>query len=299
MGRKVLKPCNHDITPFFWHYTATADDNFSPTSTFLKSSNPKSYLLLTECLNFSFLPQKECRNVIFDMESGHRDCQEIKSLAFIFPATLTAPQSWPWLLPVRDNTNLIPHADFPRCCLELHLTGAKWLFMQEIGWSSLMKDKADKFAPWEPWDNVGKGHLEERTKLVTQQVMMTLNHDQATISRRGARHSRGYNFSWWPFPKLCERKEFFFLPYPVRAPHGLLPAIWGSCFYPSTNVLYLYTAMVSWCNHSLSNFLLHPLILTKDVLYSYPGFLLLIILVELQALIKEMGASSSAPAAQT
>lgn len=171
--------------------------------------------------------------------------------------------------------------------------------MQEISWSSLMKDKADKFAPWEPGDNVGKGHLEERTKLAAQRVMMTLNHDQATISRRGARHCRGYNFSWRPFPKPCERKGFFFLPYPVRASHGLPPAIWGSCFYPSTNVLHLYTAMVPWCDHCLSNFLPRPLILTKDVLYSYPGFLLPIILVELQALIKEMGASSSAAAAQT
>lgn len=58
-----------------------------------------------------------------------------------------------------------------------------------------MKDKADKFAPWEPGDDVGKGQMEERTKLGAERVVMTLKHDQATIPRRGARHCRGYCFS--------------------------------------------------------------------------------------------------------
>lgn len=37
--------------------------------------NPKSYLLLAECLNFCFFPLKECRNLMFDMKLGLRECQ--------------------------------------------------------------------------------------------------------------------------------------------------------------------------------------------------------------------------------
>lgn len=159
--------------------------------------------------------------------------------------------------------------------------------MQEISWSSLMEDKADKFAPCEPGDDVGKGHPGGRTELVAQWVRMTLSHDQATISRRGARHCRGYNFFWCLFLSRVKGKFSFSLPYNVRASHGFLPAIWSSCFYTSTNVLHLYSAMVTWCDHSLSNFLLHPLILTKIMLCSYPGFLFPIILIEGQALIKK------------